>query len=140
MSRTTIHRLLAVVVASVLGGGVYWVTTDPLLSGSVALSWGVGAGVLLRIRRLYPGHFTGDGWSDGRWNALGIIVLGLAGFQGLRAIPVSNEYVLGLTLLVLGIYLVGYLVASIAEIERYEARANPTDSDVERSVTSPGDG
>lgn len=118
---------------------MYRLTADPLLGGAVVLSWAVSVGILLRIHRLYPGDFTGDGWKDGRWTGLGVGVLGISVFEGLRMVPVSDEYLLGIVMLTLGVASAGFFTGTIAQIERQDRTRNrSTPDDAAASPSSEG--
>jgi hypothetical protein len=118
-----VHRALpwitTVAVTVLVGGASYWFLGYPILALFTGLIWGVSAGVLVRIYRLYPERASGTSWTDKRWTGLGMLLVNGAGLLGVSPVlPFPADLRLGLALLVLGTGLLGYQTAAMAEMER----------------------
>lgn len=114
-----VHGLAALVVGGVVAGGLGLLTGVVTLALVAGACWGVGVGVLLRVRRCYPRLTVGDGWTDARWIGLGVALVTLAALLGVSpALSLSPARQLGLSVLVLGAGLVGSATAMMAERER----------------------
>jgi len=115
----TAHRLAGLLLAGLVGGGLYWLLADLGLAVGAGLIWGGALAAGLRIYREYPAHATGDGWRDGRWTGLysGLVTLGaLIGVS--PTLPVDADLRFGLAVLVLGAGTLGYVSGTLAELER----------------------
>ena len=119
VARVSLHRLVGLLVAVVLSGGLYWVVGDPGLAAVTGIVWGSGILITLRIARLYPSHAKGESWNDTRWTGISTGLTTLAALVGVSpTVPISAELRLGLGILVLGTGFLGYVAATMAELER----------------------
>ena len=117
----TVHRLAGVLLAGLVGGGLYWLLNDPGLAAGAGLIWGSALVAGLRIYREYPAHVTGGGWRDGRWTGLysGVVTFGaLIGVS--PTLQIGADLRFGLAVLVLGAGTLGYMSGTLAELERVE--------------------
>ena len=128
MRRPTLHRLASLGLSTLATGGAYWLGIDVLLSGSLGLCVGGVALVLLRVHREFPDRATGDTWADKRWTGLSVAVVNAVALLGLGMVPVSADYRMALSVLVILVGLFGYGAGSMAEMERDRTRSERGDS------------
>jgi hypothetical protein len=119
MTSKSIHRLASAVAGVFVGAGIYWLVSDFGIASATGITWGVSFLLLLRTSRLYPSHTTGTAWRDKRWTGLGTGLVTLAAIIGVSpTLQISTELRLALGFLVLGAGTVGYMTATMAELER----------------------
>ena len=119
MAHKSTHRLISAITTIAVSGGLYWLVSDFGIAIATGITWGVGLLLILRISRLYPSYTTGTAWNDKRWTGLGTGLLTFAAIIGVSpTLPISTELRLALGFLVLGAGTVGYMTATMAELER----------------------
>ena len=123
MRRPTLHRLGSLALGVLAAGAAFRLGIDALLSGSVGLCVGGVALVLLRVYREFPDRATGDTWADKRWTGLSVAVVNAVALLGLGMVPVSADYRMALSVLVILVGLFGYGAGSMAEMERDRTRS-----------------
>lgn len=118
MLRARHHRVLSLGIGTGVGGTLYWIGIDVLLSSAIAVALAVSVALSLRIRREFPERRTGDGWQDGRWTAISLTVTNFAALVGVRWIPLSNGYIAAVAFLIIFVGFSAYLGGSLAELDR----------------------
>lgn len=119
MTRSSIQRLVGLVVAVIVGVALYWLVGNVGLAAVAGTIWGIGIAIVLYIARQYPSRVTGTAWTDKRWTGLGVGLVTLASLVGVSpTLPISADLRLALGILVLGAGTVGYVTGSVAEMER----------------------
>lgn len=122
MGRTTLHRIAALALGVATGGGLWWLETNP----GIAVAGGVTALVLAlvvsRLVREHPEFTSADrSWRDNRWSAAGQVFVIVVAFQAVYAAPVAFADRVGLLVVVLGTYMVGYVLGGLDALERDSA-------------------
>lgn len=128
MERARRHRLGALGCAATAGWVLYWLGIDILLSSGVAAAFGVSLALLFRINREFPNRWTGDGWRDGRWTALSLIVINFAALVSVQLLPLSSGYTGAVSFLIIFVGLAAYLGGALAEMERDHGSRQTTES------------
>ena len=119
MRPVSVSWLAGIVVAALVGAGLYWLIDVPTLSVAAALVWGSAAGTSHWLARRFPDRASGSGWTDSRWAGLGVGVITFAGLLGVNAVDgLPTELRFGLSAVVLGAGYIGYVTGSMAELER----------------------
>ncbi|PSQ55726.1 hypothetical protein BRD22_08500 [Halobacteriales archaeon SW_8_68_21] len=112
------HQLLAIGLGTGVGVTLYWVGIDILLSSAIAVALAVSVVFLCRINRKFPDRRTGDGWQNGRWMTIPMVVINFAALVGVQLAPLPNEYTAAIAFLIIFVGLSAYLGGSLAEMER----------------------
>lgn len=129
MSRTARHRAGSVALGGLFAGSTYWLGIDVLLSSALGVALAGGLLVTLRVTREFPTRRTGEGWQDGRWTALSLVVANFGALVGLQMTPLPDGYRAAVAFLVILVGFTAYLGGSLAEMEREPSdTARPGDS------------
>lgn len=119
MARTIRHRALSLLLGTATGAGLWWLGTGPVLATAAGISvlvLGLAGG---RLVRDHPGYSSGDGsWRDNRWNAAGLAFVIVVAFQAVFAVPVSFADQVGLHVVVIATFLIGYFAGGLDALER----------------------
>jgi hypothetical protein len=119
MERSRRHGLLAVVLGVATGGSLWWFGTASGIAGAAAVSVFVLALVLSRTVRHHPEFTSSNGrWQDGKWTAVGQFFVIVVAFQAVFAAAVDLPDQIGLHVVVLATYMVGYFVGGLDVLER----------------------
>jgi hypothetical protein len=118
MSPTVHHRLGSVVLGALAAGTLYWLGIDVLLSSAVGFAFAVALLLFLRVGREFPHRRTGEGWHDGRWTGVSMLVVNFAALVGVQMLPVPGGYRAAVGLLILLVGFSAYTGGSLAEMER----------------------
>jgi hypothetical protein len=125
MNHSSRHRLVALLVAVAVGGGLYWYAGYAVLAGATGLIWGSALAVTLRIGRRYPAHATGMAWKDKRWTGISVALVAFAAGIGVNTLfSLPLELRITLLCLVGGTGWWGYVTSTMAELERPESSSN----------------
>lgn len=118
MRRTSLHWLLGLQVTALVASFVFLLLETVALALAAGVVYGTAATVTLHLANRFPGHATGDSWTDSRWTGLGVGVVNLAALVVMLGPFQSTTagYVIGFV--VLGVGFVGYVTGSMAELER----------------------
>ncbi|MFC7197028.1 hypothetical protein ACFQL4_24240 [Halosimplex aquaticum] len=119
MTRATRHRALSLAFGVVTGAGLWRLGTDPVLTIAAGLSvlvLGLVGGRLVRDRPDYTS--AGGSWRDNRWSAAGQVFVMLVAFQAVFAVPVSLANQVGLHVVVLATFMIGYFLGGLGALER----------------------
>ncbi|AHZ21307.1 sterol desaturase [Haloferax mediterranei ATCC 33500] len=121
MSHRTLPSLVGLLVAVLVGSGLYWLAENVGLALATGIAWGGGFATVVYGERQYSAHYPGSEWSN-KWSTLGTVLITIAATVGIgSSFPVSFELRLGLQFLVIGTGFVGSMVATVAELERNAA-------------------
>jgi hypothetical protein len=124
MLQAPFHRILSVALGIVLGGIMFWLGIDPLLSSAIGLAFATTLSLLLRIRREFPNRWTGEGWRDSRWTAVSLISVNFSALVGVQLVPLSGGYQAAISFVIILIGLTAYVGGSLAEMERDAVRSD----------------
>jgi len=125
MIRSTVQFAASLVVAIVVGSGLYWLVDDPVLAGVTGIIWGAGVALSVHLYRSYPSLDAEPTWERGRWIGVSTGIITLAALVGVSpSIPISPELRLGLGVLVIGTGFAAMTAASLAELERVDVSTN----------------
>lgn len=125
MARTTRHRALSLLLGAATGGGLWWLGTDPVLATAAGISVLVLGLIGGRLVRAHPDYTSsGSSWRDNRWNAAGMVFVIVVAFQAVFAVPVSFADQVGLHVVVIATFLIGYFAGGLDALERGSAE-NP---------------
>ncbi|QLH80564.1 hypothetical protein [Halosimplex pelagicum] len=124
MARTALHRFLALALGIATGGWLWWVDTHPGIaaaaSGSVLVLGLVASGLIRR----HPEYTSASGdWRDNRWGAAGQLFLTLVAFQAVFAAPVELPDEVGLLVVIMAAYLMGYFLGGLDALEHSDRDA-----------------
>lgn len=117
---------MSVGVGTGTAGGLYWMGIDILLVTAIAVALAVSVALLFRITREFPERRTGDGWQDGRWTALSLVVTNFAALVGIQLVPLPDGYSAAVSFLIIFVGLSAYLGGALAEMERDQRRDDGT--------------
>ncbi|ELZ29431.1 hypothetical protein C475_02809 [Halosimplex carlsbadense 2-9-1] len=118
MDRTLLHRLLAVALGVATGGGLWWFGANPGIAGAAGVSVLVLGLVMGRVVRQHPEFTASSGsWQDSKWTAVGQFFVIVVAFQAVfsAAVPLPDQ--IGLHVVVLATYMVGYFVGGLDALE-----------------------
>lgn len=123
MARTTLHRALALVFGGLTTGSLWW------FDGAAGLAIAAGLSVLVlvlamsRLVREQP-QFTSSSasWRDRKWSAAGQVFVIVVAFQAVFAVEVPVVDQIGLDVVVLATFMIGYVFGGLDALEG-EARS-----------------
>jgi integral membrane sensor domain MASE1 len=118
MPQAPFHRILSVALGIALGGMMFWLGIDLLLSSAIGLAFTTALALLLRTRREFPNRWTGEGWREGRWTAVSLISVNFSALVGVQLVPLSGGYQAAVSFVVILTGLTAYVGGSLAEMER----------------------
>ncbi|WP_436908414.1 hypothetical protein [Halosimplex marinum] len=119
MKRTTLHRVLAFALGAGTGAGLWRLGTEPGVAAAGGIALLVLGLVASRLVRDHPEFTSASGnWRDNRWSAAGQVFVILVAFQAVFAAPVEFPDEVGLLVVVLGTYMVGYVLGGLDALER----------------------
>ena len=122
MSHRTLPSLVGLLVAVLVGGGLYWFAENVGLALATGITWGGGVAITVYTARRFPSLYTRDTGGNTRWLVLGTGLLTVPATVGLgSSFPLPFELRVGLQFLVMGTGFVGITVATVAELERNTA-------------------
>jgi len=118
MDKSRTHTVFSVAITAIISVVLYAIVSDAQFAVVVSVTWFAAIWMLFYISRKHPHYLSGGGQSRGRWDGLGIVILGVAVLRGLRVVPVNEDaYFLGLVFLLVGVYLTAYFTATISTIQ-----------------------
>jgi hypothetical protein len=118
MNRSTIHRALAVALGTATGGGLWRFGTAPGIAVAAGASVFVLALVMSRTVRTHPEFTSSSGrWEDSKWTAAGQFFVIVVAFQAVFSASVGLPDQIGLHVVVLATYMVGYFVGGLDALE-----------------------
>jgi hypothetical protein len=121
MNRSSVGFAGSLVVAVVVGSGLYWLVGDLALAGVTGVVWGSGLALSIHLYRSHPSLGAEPTWERKRWVGVSTGLITLAALIGVSpTLPISAELRLGLGVLVIGTGFVGLVTASLAELERFD--------------------
>ncbi|QPV64660.1 hypothetical protein I7X12_08660 [Halosimplex litoreum] len=124
MNRTTLHRLLAVALGVATGGGLWWFDANPGIAGAAGVSVLVLALVLSRTVRTHPEFTSSTGrWEDSKWTAAGQFFVIVVAFQAVFSASVGLPDQIGLHVVLLATYIVGYFLGGLDALDRSDREA-----------------
>lgn len=124
MQRSRLHGSLAVALCVATGGGLWWFDANPGIAGAAGVSVLVLALVMSRTVRTHPEFTASSGrWQDSRWTAAGQFFVIVIAFQAVFSAAVALPDQIGLHVVVLATYTVGYFVGGLDALERTDREA-----------------
>jgi len=124
MNRKTLHRALAVVLGVATGGGLWWFDANPGIAGAAGASVLVLGLVASRVVRTHPEFTSSSGrWEDSKWTAAGQFFVVVVAFQAVFSASVALPDQVGLHVVVLATYMVGYFVGGLDALDRSDREA-----------------
>ncbi|WP_415379617.1 hypothetical protein [Halosimplex sp. TS25] len=119
MTRTTRHRALSVALGLGSGAGLWWLGTDPVLTTAAGISVLVLGLIGGRLVRDHPDYASvGRSWRDNGWSAAGQAFVVLVAFQAVYAVSVSFADRVGLLVVVIATFMIGYFAGGLDALER----------------------
>ncbi|QLH76283.1 hypothetical protein HZS55_02735 [Halosimplex rubrum] len=119
MNRPLLHRLLSVALGVATGGGLWLFDANPGIAGAAGASVLVLGLVTGRIVRTHPEFTSSSGrWQDSKWTAAGQFFVIVVAFQAVFSAAVDLPDQIGLHVVVLATYMVGYFVGGLDALER----------------------
>lgn len=119
MKRTTLHRAASLGFAALTVVGLRWLDAEPGLVVAAGLSVLVLGLVMGRTVRDHPVYTSATGdWRDQKWSAAGQVFVVVVAFQAVFSVPVSLADQIGLHVVVLVTFMVGYFLGGLDALER----------------------
>jgi len=121
MARLSVQLGGSALVAVLIGSGLYWFVGDPGVAVVTGIIWGSALALGIHQYSVDPSTPADAAWERGRWIGVGTGLMIFAAVGGVSpTLPISTELRFGLGALIVGVYLVGVMTASLAELERFD--------------------
>ena len=135
--RSSLQWVLGGATGVLVGSGLYWLASTPVLAAVTGLVWGIGLALNLRLSQQQLSDTDGTGWRSARWIGLGGGGITLAAIIGVSpSLPISTELRLGLSTLVIGTGLLATSTAMLAVVERQPPTSNTEPKTDDSELTS----
>jgi len=118
MARTTLQRALALVSGALTTVALWWFDAAPGLGIAAGLSVLVLGLAMSRVVRDHPTFTSASGsWRDRKWSAAGQVFVIVVAFQAVFAVEVPLVDQIGLHVVVLATFLVGYYFGGLDALD-----------------------
>ncbi|WP_123535701.1 hypothetical protein [Halosimplex salinum] len=132
MQRTLLHRALALVLGVSTGAVLWWFDAAPGLAAAAGLSVLVLWLAMSRAVREHPVYTSTDGsWRDNRWSAIGQVFVIMIAFQAVFSVDVPLIDQVGLHVVVLSTFMIGYFFGGLDALERESSESPQSSSGAE---------